>query len=82
LTGRIAGLVLLTLCELLAGLGLRNEALASRSRTEQYNRNWLEYQNYRTHYQHLYRLLTTPDALRSRLEYMQELAEMEQHPEL
>ena len=82
MTGRIAGLVLLTLCELLAGLGLRNEALASRSRTEQYNRNYLEYEQHNAHYQHLYRLLTSPDALRARMEYIKELAEVEQLPEL
>ena len=82
MNGRIAGLVLLTLCELLAGLGLRNEALASRSRTEQYNRNWVEYEQHKAHYQPLYRQLPSPDALRARLEYIKELAEVEQLLEL
>jgi hypothetical protein len=81
-SGRIAGLVLLALCELLAGLGLRNDALAARSRAEQYNRSWLDYQNCASHYRHLCKMLTTPEALLSRLDYMAEQFESAQQPEL
>jgi hypothetical protein len=81
-SGRIAGLVLLALCELLAGLGLRNDALAARSRAEQYNRSWLEYQNRASHYRHLCKALTTPEALLRRLDYLTEQSEAAQLPEL
>ncbi len=38
MSGRVIGLVALLLCELLGGLSLRNEALASRARAEVHRR--------------------------------------------
>ncbi len=81
--GRLAGLVVLALCELLAGLGLRNEVLASRSRIEQYRRDVLVLEDYRAHYEYLRCSLSTPEALRVRLQWRRELADQVQRlPEL
>lgn len=82
MSGRGAGLVLLALCELLAGLGLRNEALAARSRAEQYNRAYLAYERYAGHYRHLQVALRAPDAVRSRLVLRLEELEQDLAPEL
>lgn len=82
MSGRAAGLVLLVLCELLAGLGLRNEALAARSRAEQYNRNFLEYERYAGHYRHLRYSLMSPRAVRERLILQIQLEEDQSNPEL
>lgn len=82
MSGRGAGLVLLALCELLAGLGLRNEALAARSRAEQYNRSWIRYQGYTAHYEHLQYAMMTPNAIEQRLIIEQERKRREQEPEL
>jgi len=81
-SGRGAGLVLLALCELLAGLGLRNEALAARSRAEQFNRSWIRYERYTAHYEHLQYALQSPLAVEERLIAEQLRVAREQEPEL
>ncbi|MAW61087.1 MAG: hypothetical protein CMJ94_09640 [Planctomycetes bacterium] len=82
MSGRAAGLVLLVLCELLAGLGLRNEALAARSRAEAYHRDLLDYRRYAAHYRHLQRALDAPTAVRERLLHELIRQEIEAQPEL
>ncbi|MCH2101435.1 MAG: hypothetical protein MK209_05900 [Planctomycetes bacterium] len=82
MSGRAAGLVLLVLCELIAGLGLRNEALAARSRAESFNRDYLDYQRYAGHYRHLQRALQAPSAVRERLVHELIRQEIEKRPEL
>ena len=82
MSGRAAGLVLLVLCELLAGLGLRNEALAARSRAEAYNRDYVEYRRYAGHYRHLRYSLEAPQAVRERLLLQIERDQIESQAEL
>lgn len=82
MSGRAAGLVLLVLCELIAGLGLRNEALAARSRAEAHNRDYVEYRRFTGHYRHLRFVVEAPPAVRERLIFELERLELESHPEL
>ncbi len=82
MSGRGAGLVLLALCELLAGLGLRNEALAARSRAEQFNRSWIRYERYAAHYEHLQYAMMSPLAIEERVRMEQQRKERELEPEL
>ena len=82
MSGRAAGLVLLVLCELIAGLGLRNEALAARSRAEAYNRDYVECRRYAGHYRHWRYSLESPQAVRERLLLEILRQENESQPEL
>jgi hypothetical protein len=67
---------------LIAGLGLRNEALAARSRAEAYNRDYVEYRRYAGHYRHLRYALEAPQAVRERLLLEILRQENESQPEL
>ncbi|KAA3608140.1 MAG: hypothetical protein DWQ01_13785 [Planctomycetota bacterium] len=65
--GRHLGLLGLAVLEILVGLGLRNQALASRAQAEAFRRYFLIQEERLLEQRSVYAALTAPDALRFRL---------------
>ena len=72
MNGLAGGLILLTLGQLLLGLGLRNEAIAARSRAEVNRRRALACEEKGREYAHLTRALTSPERVLERWEWNRE----------
>ena len=66
MTGRMTGLLLLSVTELLGGLSLRNEALAVRGRAELHRRQQLVHRELELEYRALLSAYLSPEAARRR----------------
>lgn len=84
-TGRKMGLFAIAVCELVVGLGLRNEALAARARSEVDRRQLLQFEQQNLELQGLYAALTSTEAVLYRIAYqrdLQKVQEQQRRPEL
>lgn|GEM_PF-4493444 len=72
MNGLAGGLILLTMGQLLLGLGLRNQAMAARSMAEVNRRHALSCEEKGREYAHLTRALTSPERVLERWEWNRE----------